>query len=166
MWGKIMIPMYRLWLYGLYGPQCPMSPERLLNLITHSLDCNFQQHSVSHAHNKQYHMAFSDYFFDLLPIDGAYWQYQLSRGQEMTGNYNVPLNLHFKQRYSCTVSWFNIRMAQVFTQCHINGLMQERRNSIANALEFCLSCTNSSISVDDLQVQWQLETFQVPQDMD
>ena len=40
MWGKIMIPMYRLWLhglYGLYGPCCPMSAERLLNLITHSL---------------------------------------------------------------------------------------------------------------------------------
>ena len=40
MWGKIMIPMYRLWLhgsYGLYGPRCPLSPERPLNLITHSL---------------------------------------------------------------------------------------------------------------------------------
>ena len=40
MWGKIMIPMYRMWLqgvYGLYGPRCPMSPERMLNLITHSL---------------------------------------------------------------------------------------------------------------------------------
>ena len=40
MWGKMMIPMYRLWLhglYGLYGPRCPLSPERLLNLITHSL---------------------------------------------------------------------------------------------------------------------------------
>ena len=40
MWGKIMIQMYRLWLhglYGLYGPQCLMSPKRLLNLITHSL---------------------------------------------------------------------------------------------------------------------------------
>ena len=40
MWGKIMIPMYRLWLhglYGLYGPRRPLSPERLLNLITHSL---------------------------------------------------------------------------------------------------------------------------------
>ena len=33
MWGKIMIPMYRLWLhnlYGLYGPRCPQSLERLL----------------------------------------------------------------------------------------------------------------------------------------
>ena len=39
-WGKIMIPMYRLWLhvfYGLYGPHCLLSPERPLNLITHSL---------------------------------------------------------------------------------------------------------------------------------
>ena len=43
MWGKIMIPMYRLWLhglYGLYGPRCPLSPERPLNLITHSLLSN------------------------------------------------------------------------------------------------------------------------------
>ena len=40
MWGNIMIPMYRLWLhglYGLYGARCPLSPERPLNLITHSL---------------------------------------------------------------------------------------------------------------------------------
>ena len=37
-WGKIMIPMYRLWLhhlYGLYGPRCLLSPEMPLNLITH-----------------------------------------------------------------------------------------------------------------------------------
>ena len=36
--GKIMIPMYRLWLhslYGLYGPRFPLSLKRLLNLITH-----------------------------------------------------------------------------------------------------------------------------------
>ena len=40
MWGKIMFAMYRLWLhglYGLYGLRCPLSPERLLNLITPSL---------------------------------------------------------------------------------------------------------------------------------
>ena len=40
MWGKIMIPMYRRWLHGLYGlhgPRCPLSPERPLNWITHSL---------------------------------------------------------------------------------------------------------------------------------
>ena len=45
MWGKIMIPMYMLWLhslYGQYGPRCPPSPERPLDLITHSLTlrCN------------------------------------------------------------------------------------------------------------------------------
>ena len=37
MWGKIIIPMYRLWLqslYGLYGPRCPLSPKRLINLIS------------------------------------------------------------------------------------------------------------------------------------
>ena len=28
---------------------------------------------------------------------------------------------------------------------YIDGLVQERRNSIANALELCLSCTNLSI---------------------
>ena len=28
----IMIPMYRLWLHGLYVPRCPLSPERPLNL--------------------------------------------------------------------------------------------------------------------------------------
>ena len=36
MWGKIMIPMYRLWLqglYGLYGPRCPLSPETPLNSL-------------------------------------------------------------------------------------------------------------------------------------
>ena len=40
MWGKIIIPMYRLWLhslYGLYGPRCPLSPKREINLISLSL---------------------------------------------------------------------------------------------------------------------------------
>ena len=40
MWGKIIIPMYRLWLhclYGLYGPRCPLSPKRPINLISLSL---------------------------------------------------------------------------------------------------------------------------------
>ena len=38
--GKIMIPMYRLWLHGLYGlyvHRWSQSPERPLNLISHSL---------------------------------------------------------------------------------------------------------------------------------
>ena len=37
MWGKIIIPMYRLWLSGLYGPRCPLSPKRLINFISLSL---------------------------------------------------------------------------------------------------------------------------------
>ena len=37
MWGKIIIPVYRLWLnglYGLYGPRCPLSSKRPINLIS------------------------------------------------------------------------------------------------------------------------------------
>ena len=37
---------YRLWLhgfYGLYGPRCPLTPERPLNLITHSSYRNNQK---------------------------------------------------------------------------------------------------------------------------
>ena len=49
MWGKIIIPMYRLWLhgiYGLYGPGCPLSPKRPINLISLSLaPLDVQQHS-------------------------------------------------------------------------------------------------------------------------
>ena len=40
MWGKIIIPMYGLWLnglYGLYGPRCPLSSKRPINLISLSL---------------------------------------------------------------------------------------------------------------------------------
>ena len=40
MWGKIIIPMYMLWLhslYVLYGPRCPLSPKRPINLISLSL---------------------------------------------------------------------------------------------------------------------------------
>ena len=44
MWGKIIIPMYRLWLnglYGLYGPRCPLFSKRPINLISLSLSCDY-----------------------------------------------------------------------------------------------------------------------------
>ena len=50
-----MIPMYRLrlhGLYGLYGPRCPLSPERLLDLITHSP-------SVSKMDPREFRLSFS-----------------------------------------------------------------------------------------------------------
>ena len=34
----------------------------------------------------------------------------------------------------------------VYSTDHFDGLVQEKRKSIANALELCLSCTNLSIS--------------------
>ena len=36
---------------------------------------------------------------------------------------------------------------------HIDGLVQERRNSSANALQLRLSCTNPVISADQLLVK-------------
>ena len=49
MWGKIIILMYRLWLHGLYGlhgHRCPLYPQRLLNLITHSLEVTCKSHPI------------------------------------------------------------------------------------------------------------------------
>ena len=47
----------------------------------------------------------------------------------------------FFLRYNIVVIWIGIY------GYHIDGLVQERCNSIANALELQLSCTNSSISI-------------------
>ena len=51
MWGKIIIPMYRLWLnglYGLYGPRCPPSSKRPINLISLSLSGPQWVNMISH----------------------------------------------------------------------------------------------------------------------
>ena len=37
------------------------------------------------------------------------------------------------------------KLQYIHLHAHIDGLVQERRNSTANALELCLSCTNPSI---------------------
>ena len=54
--------------------------------------------------------------------------------------------------WTCWLAW---------QSCQIDGLMQERRNSIANALELRLSCTNpSNVSITEeekvIAVQWQM----------
>ena len=54
MWGKIIIPMYRLWLnglYGLYGPWCPLFSKRPINLISLSLSTAWS----SWQHSRQPH---------------------------------------------------------------------------------------------------------------
>ena len=43
------------------------------------------------------------------------------------------------------IAFLNITTHIMEIKGHIDGLAQERLNSIANALELCLSCTNSSI---------------------
>ena len=62
--------------------------------------------------------------------------------------------MHAPQGHSCT-SWSagNIHIEKIISNyksiitsnSYIDGLVQERRNSIANALELRLSCTNPSI---------------------
>ena len=44
---------------------------------------------------------------------------------------------------------------QYDTELHTNGLVQERRNSIANALELRLSCTKPSIQPDNNKVEYR-----------
>ena len=41
-------------------------------------------------------------------------------------------------------AWLSLASQAKYHQEHIDGLVQERRNSIANALELRLSCTNLS----------------------
>ena len=53
-------------------------------------------------------------------------------------------------KYITTKTWMWYCLP--FMHCHIDGLMQERRNSIANALELHLSCTNLSICSVSCQV--------------
>ena len=45
-------------------------------------------------------------------------------------------------REQANMAWTNFHKVICY---HIDGLMQERHNSIANALDLCLSCTNPSI---------------------
>ena len=99
MWGKIMIPMYRLWLhslFGLYGPCCPLSPERPLNLITHSLPPGFSCYRLEHwmqtsslniaVYHQWRHLAgesFVRVVLDLwIIVWGRVWQSSLAKDQQ------------------------------------------------------------------------------------
>ena len=42
---------------------------------------------------------------------------------------------------------------------HVDGLIQERRNSIANALELCLSCTYPSMPSSDTMVSYTITWY-------
>ena len=49
--------------------------------------------------------------------------------------------------FSLICAWTNAGANQKSNNLHIEGLVQERRKSIANALELRLSCTNPSICI-------------------
>ena len=61
---------------------------------------------------------------------------------------NILLLLSWEFR--CHADIMNIAMA---------GLVQERRNSIANALELCLSCTKPSIATPIVEIRWLYESL-------
>ena len=94
--------MYRLWLnglYGLYGPRCPLSSKRLINLISLSLSIYFKQQKFvfafciisQHGYSKiswksflnedkdcliphcQYHGCWWYWFHSLWPSDAICW---------------------------------------------------------------------------------------------
>ena len=68
MWGKIIIPMYRLWLnglYGLYGPRCPLFSKRPINLISLSLSLSLS-HGRGFLHVSNVFLFYLDGVVDIL----------------------------------------------------------------------------------------------------
>ena len=63
-----------------------------------------------------------------------------------------PLLTHWSYVFLALTHWWG-HLLQLPYQ-HINGLVQERRNSIANTLELRLSCTNPSISLLPCTYPW------------
>ena len=181
MWGKITIPMYRLWLnglYGLYGPRCPLFSKRPINLISLSLS-----QSCTKPSN------------DGLTVCASV---SLSISQSVSQSINLPDILSISLRVPLAILWLvfpslriistewwwhrechsaAITVATVVVPCHVgqslqliwrldtcrwhlqvlnlqvDGLVQERHNSIANALELHLSCTNPSKWVTEIWLQ-------------
>ena len=78
-------------------------------------------------------------------LDKFLWCHKGSEMLELTSHKNKLCGIFFSNlfiRYICmdTDAW---------NKEYIDGLVQERHNSIANALELCLSCTNPSIWHND-----------------
>ena len=78
MWGKIIIPMYRLWLnglYGLYGPRCPLFSKRPINLISLSLSVSLLGIEQSDTMSPQALMIRS-LWLNLIPCNKV-WRWEL-----------------------------------------------------------------------------------------
>ena len=109
MWGKIMIPinlqariilsgewipMYRLWLHGLYGlyrHRCLLSPERPLNLITHSLLLFIRQSQAWLSLGLQmfHHITVDDYHM-MTSSNGNLFRATEPLWGESTGDWWIP----------------------------------------------------------------------------
>ena len=84
MWGKIIIPMYRLWLHCLYGPWCPLSPKRPINSLSHKgFEPSAVQAMAAGLSSVMHHITWTNAnllfpkkptseIFKLIPIQGIY----------------------------------------------------------------------------------------------
>ena len=73
----------------------------------------------------------------------------------LTSLANLVVGVGTRHSHQILLWWLSTRLryvqcisdgdTTVLWQLHVDGLVQERRNSIANVLELCLSCTNPSM---------------------
>ena len=96
--------MYRLWLhslYGLHGPQFPLSPKRLLNLITHSLT----QCGEMTGHANMNHVMF--------PQNNLAQQRSTHWGQEKMA---IILQMAFSNSFYCMKMYPNLNFTDINSQ--------------------------------------------------
>ena len=132
------------------GPRCLLSPERLLNLITHSPLLYHSQ--LSPKHNRQTSYSLSSWMGELW---GVFWVFNLINV--------VPQSMQFYMQHLIILDkllggpgciWI---CEELPVYHYIDGVVQERRNSIAGALELRLSCANPS----SCWLLWPLEDVAV-----
>ena len=109
-WGKIMIPMYRLCLhglYGLYGPRCPLSPERPLNWFTKSLNHLWKKTSGNFNRNSNLSLK----KIHLKIFSSKWWAYCIGLSvltiihnwfRQWLGAYFIPWTSYNSHRCICT----------------------------------------------------------------
>ena len=126
MWGKILIPMYRLWLhslYGLYGPRCPLSPKRSINLISLSLEHSMSESVTTKLLTKAWKNLFS---FTLT---------------------NLFMNLPYQQSKNRGIHWQNDRISEIlWNRCIHNVSTNSESVILHDGIQRSQSATFGSMS--------------------
>ena len=179
MWGKIIIPMYRLWLnglYGLYGPRCPLSSKRPINLISLSLSPMRASYEVSFElwgvfrEVKVWFMFFlcnyhavSNIVWYLTAVTQQFWYYFVIESRPRLTNYaicryTVPAKMNFNVRYchkvTCQLLFF--QMCRCLSSISINSTFHNAINFNKFAKRYLIIWNRMSldISLAALLPQW------------